>query len=522
MPEITGDQSDVVAFLSDPQSYGPGVDVVERQETHGAIVFLAGDKAYKLKRAVRYAYMDFSTVARREAMCRREIDVNRSGAPGLYLGVCPVLRDGARFRLGTPDEREGARDWVVVMRRFPQSALLEPLARRGALPLGLMRSLGEAIADFHERAERVLDSGGSEGMRSVIEENASQLAGVPEIFEPDAVAGIVVAWRETLEALAPLLDRRRRDGKVRRCHGDLHLNNIFLDETGKPVLFDAIEFEDAFSCIDVLYDLSFLIMDLERHGLRRHANLLLNRYLEKTFDFEGLAALPLFLSCRAALRAHVRAAASLLAADEDKRQRESEARALFDLAGSFMQRARPELIAIGGVSGTGKTTLAYDLAPDLSPAPGALVLRSDVFRKHLANVPETERLPEAAYSRDARLHVYDALLSSVRAGLDGGHSVIVDAVFGGEAERSILESLARKGGVPFHGLWLGAPQDILEARVRGRRGDASDATIDVLRGQLASVVPPGAWLHVDCSGTSGETLRAAEQALALPVADVKE
>ncbi len=309
---------------------------------------------------------------------------------------------------------------------------------------------------------------------------------------------------------------------MRRCHGDLHLNNIFVDESNAPVLFDAIEFDDSFSCIDVLYDLAFLVMDLDRHGLDAHANLLLNRYLEKTFDYGGLALLPLFLSCRAALRAHVRASAARLASGEKKDTAEAEARTLFVAAQSFLAPAVPLLIALGGVSGTGKTTLACDLAPAILPKPGAVILRSDVFRKHLAQVSETQRLPQSAYSDTARQHVYDELLSTAETVLRGGYSVILDAVHGREDERAAAEAVAVKAGARFQGLWLDAPPNILEQRIRARRGDASDATVEVLRGQLSAVATPTAWSKVDCSRDREHTLRDAARAIAPPAGTVRE
>jgi len=511
--EPDSDQSAVIAFLSDPHSYGPAVEAVERHETHGAIVFLAGDRAYKLKRAVRYPYMDYSTTKLREAMCRRETEVNRAGAPGTYLGVRPILAGAEGPRFGNAAESDGAIDWVVVMRRFPQEALLDALRKKGELRLDLMRRVGETVADFHARAERIFDHGGIAGITAVVEENASQLAAFPELFDSAARASLVKACRAHLDALAPLLDRRRRQGKVRRCHGDMHLNNIFVDEEGAPVLFDAIEFEDSFSCIDVLYDVAFLVMDLERHGLTAHANLLLNRYLERTFDFEGLAALPLFLSCRAALRAHVRATASRLAKGEKKQQAEEEARALFLAALSFLAPASPVLIAVGGPSGTGKSTLAYDLAPAQGRPPGAVVVRSDIFRKHLMRTSEAEHLPEAAYTQAARERVYDELLSAASTVLASGYSVIVDAVHGRVADRAAVETIAARAGAPFRGLWLEAPQEILERRIRGRQGDASDATVEVLRGQLGAITTPDNWARVDCSADEKQTLRNAERAL---------
>ncbi len=511
MADRDSDQSETIAFLSDPHSYG--VDKVERRETHGAIVFLAGGRAYKLKRAVKYPYMDFSTVARREAMCRKELEVNRRSAPDLYLEVRPLVRKDGRIAFGKSGGETGAVDWVVVLRRFAEEDLLEERRKAGTLDLSLMRDLGEMIAHFHEKAPARATFGGSKAIASVIDENIEALSGVPELFAPSQVQALAARARAALKGLAPSLDRRRDDGLVRRCHGDLHLNNIFL-ENGKPVLFDAIEFEDAFACVDVFYDLAFLLMDLAHHGLVAHANRVLNRYLELTFDFEGLRALPLYLSCRAGLRAHVTASASRLAQDPSRAKRlRKNAQAFFASALAYLDPGRPQILAIGGVSGTGKSTLAYALAPLFAPTPGAVVLRSDIFRKRLADAAETERLPETAYSAKANADVYAALDKAASEVVTAGYAVIVDAVHGRESDRVHVAAVAAHASVPFTGLWLAAGTTTLETRIRGRRGDASDATVEVLRRQLESVSVPSNWRTADVSGSAEESLAAAKAAL---------
>jgi uncharacterized protein len=299
-----GIQDGVVGFLSEPRSYGPDVDIVERHETHGALVFLAGDHAYKLKRAVKFPYMDYSTVELRRQMCARELAVNRRTAPNLYLEVRPIVSDGGALRFGSPTESRKAVDWVVVMQRFEQRALLENLRRSGGLTMQLMRLAGETVARFHAQADVERDLGGEAGIRAVIAGNAQILnskVGWP--FSAKSVAQYGSLAVKVLAGVAELLETRRKNGHVRRCHGDLHLNNICL-LGDVPVLFDAIEFSDHFACIDVLYDLAFLLMDLDRHGLRALANTAFNRYLELSSEHTGLSALPLFLSCRAAVRSH--------------------------------------------------------------------------------------------------------------------------------------------------------------------------------------------------------------------------
>jgi len=498
-------QDPVIAFLSAPTAYGADVTEVARVETHGAIVFLAGDRAYKLKRAVKYPYMDFSTPERRRAMCEAELRVNRRTAPQLYLEIRSIVRNSSgALSFGTRSE-EQALDWVVVMKRFDQSNLLEEMRKRGALTPALMTELADDIAEFHRAAEVSREAGGSRGILSVIEQNIALLRnyeGRP--FTHAAIERYRARSLEAYERVAALLAQRREQGFVRRCHGDLHLNNICLID-GKPVLFDAIEFSEPFSNIDVLYDLAFLVMDLEHHDLRPLANVLVNRYLAKTADYRGLAALPLFLSCRAAIRAHV--TATLAAKSRDPaHELLSAASGLLDDATALLATPPPDLVAVGGLSGTGKSTLARGLAARIGAAPGAIVLRSDTLRKSLAGVGETTRLPDSSYSAAVNTRVYDEIARLAKEVLATGHSVIADAVFGTEAERTQIEAVARTSGAGFHGLWLAAPQAVLEGRIAQRHGDASDATVEILRHQLRTIPRPPDWKAVDASGTIKETL----------------
>ena len=304
---MKGDQRPVIAFLSEPSSYGPGIERVDIIETHASLVFLAGDRAYKLKRAVKYPYLDFSTPEHRRRACEGELVLNRRTAPSLYLEVRGLARmpDG---RVGFATDGSGI-DWVVVMRRFEQSLLFDALAQTGGLSASLMHELAGHIADFHAIAERQYDRGGAEALTAIAETNHRCLV---EAQHAGFARGRIDEVRENSlrwgAAVRGLLDRRRANGKVRRCHGDLHLRNICLFDD-KPTLFDCLEFSDALASIDVLYDLAFLLMDLEHRGLAELANVVLNRYLDLTGDDDRLAAMPLFLSLRAAIRAHVTATA---------------------------------------------------------------------------------------------------------------------------------------------------------------------------------------------------------------------
>ena len=494
-----GGQRDVVAFLSSPSSYGPEVRSVERCQTHGSIVFLAGDRAYKLKRSVRYPYMDYSTPDRRRAMCERELAVNRRTAPSLYLGVQPIVRTkGGTLCFGTDAGESAALDWVVVMRRFDQADLFGEMRRAGKLTRLLMRSLAEVIAGFHGGAEVKRDFGGVADMRTVIDQNSDILTTkIDRPFQARPVAALMTDTRKALSRVGALLERRKQDSRVRRCHGDLHLNNICMI-AGRPTLFDAIEFNDRISCIDVLYDLAFLLMDLDRTGLRAHANVVLNRYLELTGEHAGLAALPLFLSCRAAIRAHVTASA----ADSAQSGRETsagyeDAILLLERAAGYLISPKAQLIALGGVSGTGKSTLARHLAPLAGAVPGAIVIRADVIRKHLMGVEETTRLPLSAYGPTINEQVYRRMLELASETLTAGHWVIVDGVFGRNEERIRIAEVARRAKTKFDGIWLEAPEDVLRQRIGTRVGDASDATVEVLEAQLSSITKPQDWLGLD-------------------------
>jgi aminoglycoside phosphotransferase family enzyme len=501
MPAVA-DQRAVAKFLGAPETYGVGR--VERIDTHGALVFLAGDRAYKIKRAVKYPYMDFSTLERRRLACEREVELNRRTAPDLYLGVRPIVRarDG-RLSFDGPGEIV---EWAVLMHRFDQDGLFDRLAGRGRLTPTLMRQLADAITDFHERAEPVLDPrfGGASGIRQVVDENGQEFSDRPDLFSPERVVRLTDAARAELDRIAPLLDRRRTNGLVRRCHGDLHLRNICMIG-GQPRLFDAIEFNDAIACIDILYDLAFLIMDLDQRELRELANIVFNRYFQHSGDLEGLAAFPAFLSTRAAIRAKVAASAEASQArTEDSQTLREEAARYFAAAIAYLSPSRPSLVAVGGLSGTGKTALARRLAPLLGRSPGALHLRSDVIRKSLFAVAETARLPEEAYGAAAAERVYRELCSQADSGLRSGQSVIADAVFSRPGERHAIEKVADKLQTPFTGVWLEASPELLVRRVLQRAdgaadADASDADTSVVEKQLRYDIGPLTWHKVDAN-----------------------
>ena len=312
---------------------------------------------------------------------------------------------------------------------------------------------------------------------------------------------------------ARLLDARRDGGYVRQCHGDLHLRNIVL-WSGKPTLFDAVEFNDEIACIDVLYDLAFLLMDLWKRRLPRHANAVWNGYLLETADLEGIALMPFFLSCRAAVRAKTSLVAAPLQHDAQRRAAlEEAAREYLRLALELLRPPAPRLIAIGGLSGSGKSSVALALAPSLGGAPGAVVLRSDEVRKHLSGVPELARLGAEGYSAEVSRRVYETLIERAALACAGGYTTIVDAVFLRPEDRAAIEEAAQRTSVPFVGLWLDAPRGVLVERVGRRRGDASDADAAVVDLQSMQDVGPRPWRPIDAAADLDAVVRQAASAL---------
>ena len=507
-PHLGISQQDVVTWLATPATHEPGVEEVEQVETHSSIIFLAGPRAYKLKRAVRYDYLDYSSVGRRHTCCRDEVRLNRRTAPMLYRGVRAVTVD--------PDGSlafDGAGqvvDWLVEMNRFDQDSQLDRLAERAALDLCLMPHLAEAVVRLHDVAEWRFDHGGLEGMSWVIQGNRDGFRRYGPGSLDDAVCERVSTDAYTLmQQHTDRLERRRLTGFVRHGHGDLHLGNVCLVD-GTPVLFDGVEFNARIACVDVMYDLAFLLMDLIHRDLDRHANTVLNHYVERTRDVGGLRVLPLFLSARAAVRAKTSATSATLQTNlEEADDLRRDARRYLTLAETMLMPDGARLVAVGGGSGSGKTTLARRLAAAVGAAPGAIVLRSDLERKRLMGVSPQTRLGADSYAGGVTRQVYRILAERAREILAEGHAVIVDAVYGDPVERAMLADVAKACGVPFTGFWLDAPLATLTARLESRTDDASDATAQIAARQLDRHTAPTSWIHLDATGDAERVWHAA-------------
>ena len=468
-------------------------------ETACARIFLAGEVAWKLKRNVDLGYVDFSTAERRKWALDRELAFNRATAPDIYRRVRTITREpSGGFTWDGPGE---VVDYALEMRRFDDRAVLsnDPSAIDGEMA----DTLGRTIAGFHAKAPR-RPQGGWSALEFTVGSNAHLLRDLKGKLEHDRVETMVTLTEAEFERQSPLLKVRAAAGFARRCHGDLHLANILV-ENGKPVLFDCIEFNDLLSDLDVQYDLAFLLMDLDFRGARAAAVRVLSAYLDeaaRSFPaalWDGLAALPLMLSVRAGVRAHV----SAHSGDIDL------SHAYVEAAIGHLAPAAPVLAAVGGFSGTGKTTFARAIAPGLGRSPGAVVLRTDEARKRLAGAGPVDRLAPETYTAEFYARVYETLFEAARALLNAGQAVVLDATFTEPALRARAEALAVECGVPFRAAWLEAPVEVLEARVGGRAGDASDATLLVLHGQIARHGGAAvSWPRVDAAGPTAAAAQA--------------
>jgi aminoglycoside phosphotransferase family enzyme/predicted kinase len=484
-------QDDVVAFLA---AYRPGGsdEPVAVITTHISRIFLAGDRVFKLKRAIRLPYADFSTPELRLEACRKEVALNSATAPALYLGVRRITRanDGLAF-----DGEGPLADAVVEMKRFEQSALLDQMAGAGSLTPDLMTAAARMTARFHRRAPVVHAGGGAANMEGVLDINRAGFD-TSRVFGRKEIEGLDAAFRAALRRHAPMLDRREKEARVRRCHGDLHLRNICLLD-GEPCLFDCIEFNDRIATVDVLYDLAFLLMDLWHRGLPDLANLVMNRYLDEADEESGLGVIPFFMAVRAAVRAHVTATQSESGGGNGDLA--AEARRYFALAADLLVERPARLIAIGGFSGAGKSTIAAALAAHVGAPPGARIIESDRIRKALFGVVAETRLPGEAYRPEVSERVYGEMGRRAGEVLGAGASVVANAVFDRRPDRQRIEREAGDRHVSFHGIWLEAPPGLLRDRVGARVGGASDANVDVLAAQLARGADSVDWRKVDAA-----------------------
>ncbi len=468
----------LIEQLIDTGAFGDPALPVRLVETHISIIVLGASRAWKFKKPVNLGFVDFSTLARRREACEAEVRLNARLAPELYLGVVSVGGTPERPRL----DDEPAIEYCVAMQRFAAEAEMPGALEAGRIDASAMRAFASDLAAFHASAQQpdpAWDPAQALGQHSA--ENFSALRGLPAFAADSTLLNELESWsREQLAALMPLFDARRRRGRVRIGHGDLHAGNMVWSH-GRIRAFDCIEFSESLRTLDVLDEIGFAVMDFERRGYAGLAAVLLDAYLEHTGDYDGVPLLPLLCSYRALVRAKVSAMTVAQQQDDDTA---AAARAYLSLASHYTLPREASLILMHGLSGSGKSTLAAQLVE-----PGATVrIRSDVERQRLLRA---DRSPVTdPYSGEWTKRTYMALASACESVIRGGRPAIADAVFLTRAQRSDFIALARKLGCPLRIIHCRAPSDVLRARVDARKQagtDASEADASVLEHQLRTI-----------------------------------
>jgi len=476
----------LIQGLCNASAYPHDISAVTIVKTHISWVLLTGLYAYKIKKPVHFGFLDFSTLERRRFCCQEELRLNRRLAADLYLEVVSIT--------GTPEQPKiggtGVTiEYAVKMLQFPSGALLSERAQCDQLDAGEIDQLAGLIARFHETiAVAGADSpyGTDDTIHHWFVENFDHirplLGNTPQRQQLHALQ----TWGDAQWCnMAQFMRSRKQQGYVRECHGDLHLSNMTLID-GKVTLFDCIEFNPELRWIDVISEVAFLVIDLMHYGYEPYAFRFLNRYLQHTGDYAGLALLRYYLVYRALVLAKV---ALLRRAQQDHQAVCPEYAVFADLAERFIGKAQPALIITHGYSGSGKSTWASRLAEKIT----AIQLRSDVERKRLFAYQPLDNtgsdINQGLYAPAAGQQTYRRLAELARTVLDSGFSVIVDAAFLKIEQRELFRQLASDCNVPFLIIDFQASEAEMSRRIQHRQqqqNDASEATLAVLQQQLQS------------------------------------
>jgi len=493
--ESMSEGPELISGLLKEEAYPHPAHSVECIETHASWVLLAGEYAYKLKKPLNLGFLDYSTLALRRKACEDELRLNRRTAPGVYLDVVAVHGPESAPRLGGSGP---VLEYAVKMKRFDQAGLFGALLSAGTLTPDLIERVARHVAVFHATVDVAAVNSGFGDAVSVhfpVRQNFDQIC--ERVSQPELLERLdrIRHWSDArFDALSSVFDRRLTEGRVRECHGDLHLANIALIDD-EPQLFDGIEFNPGLRWIDVIADAGFLVMDLVARGRTDLANRFLNAYLELTGDYDGLTVLPYYVVYRAMVRAKVAAIRVEQLDAAERAQCMDDFRRYLALAEAYCTPEPSCLLITCGLSGSGKSSQSQALID----ARGVIRLRSDVERKRLFNLAPDARSDSARdagiYTADATHRTYERLAELAATVLRAGRPVLVDATFLARSRREMFRVLASSLNVPFAILFFDAPAEVLRQRVRRRASegvDASEADLSVLEAQFERFEPPAA------------------------------
>ncbi len=452
-------------------------------QTHCSVVILTGDFAYKLKKAVDFGFLDYSSLEKRCYFLERELSLNYPIAPDIYLEILPISQQENQFILG---DASAVVDYVLKMHQFPQDCLLINLFEQGKLTEAHIQELGQCVAQFHATTQTnnyIQTFGDIEIIKSSVDDNYQSTKKYIGIAQTQSHYEQTQGFTDDfLIQKKAIFGDRQRTGKIRECHGDLHLKNICYWHD-KIQLFDRIEFNESFRFVDVMYDVAFTMMDLDARGRSDLGNLFLNTYLEQSGDWEGVQVLTFYLCRQAYVRAKV---TSMLLDDPDidaaeKQQAITVAGDYYQQAWRYTQPQPGQLIMMSGLSGAGKSTVARKLAQDLH----GIQIRADAVRKQIAGLDLYKKGDASLYSSEMHRQTYGRLEDLARLLTRQGFTVILDAKYDTHHCRSPIISLSQAENIPLRIYHCQASLETIGDRLRQRRNDISDATVDLLPQQVA-------------------------------------
>jgi uncharacterized protein len=457
---------------------------IELMQTHASTVLLTGEFVYKLKKPVNFGFLDYSTLAKRQHFCQEELRLNQRGAKELYIEVVSIAKQDDRYQLGDNGEIV---DYAVKMVQFPQANLLSNMFESGRLAPEDLEEMGRVVAEFHSRArtdEYISSFGQIERIKASIDNNYRQTEKYIDRAQTQQQYTETKAYTDRfLSEHERLFVDRIAGGFIRECHGDLHLRNICRWHN-RILLFDCIEFNEPFRFVDTMYDVAFVVMDLEARGGKDLANRFLNTYAEQTGDWVGLQVLPMYLSRQAYVRAKV---TSFLLDDahissQDRTTAAQTAGDYYRQAWEYTRSHQGRIMMMAGLSGAGKSTLGKQIAREVN----GVHLRSDAVRKHLGGIPLLAKGDGSLYTPAMTAQTYQQMLELAGKLTARGFTVILDAKYDRQSLRAAVVDLATTGEIPLQIVYCTAPESVLSERLAHRTGDITDATVDLLASQKAA------------------------------------